>query len=318
MRGESVMKLKVPVNSYAATVKQIDAGADEIYMGLEDALFHTMSFSARAQVTYNGSRSTLTEEEFAKSVQYAHARNVAVNFTANCQHITKSPNDFYRRAFLDYVRRGIALGTDALIVADIGNLIAIRKAGIEVPVIAGSYLNCFNSEMADFLKQFGVFWICIPDHVTLDEVREIKAHTDIEVEVFIGYGCSNLGGMCRLYHNSGEKVRTGVPCRARFLLKDRDTECIMDTCPDCAVCSIPALCDARIDSLKLTGREMNFEEVVKLTKMYKDAILTCVDGREFNKKAIVSAIPWWESDMCGDTHCKRCRYEDTSLLRSYI
>ena len=290
------MKLKVPVNSYESAVKQIDAGADEIYMGLEDALFSTMSFSARAQVTSNGSRSTLTEAEFAKSVEYAHARNVAVNFTANCQHITKSPDDFYRRTFLDYVQRGIALGVDALIVADIGNLIALQKAEVKTRL----------------------FRICIPDHVTLEEIKAMKNHSDVEIEAFIGYGCSNLGGMCHLYHNSGEKVHVGVPCRARFLLEGREPECIMEVGPDCAICSIPRLCDARIDSLKLTGREMNSEEVVKLTRMYKDAILTYTEGREFNRRTIISAIPWWESDMCGDTHCKRCRYEDTSLLRSYI
>lgn len=312
------MKLKVPVNSYESAVKQIDAGADEIYMGLEDALFSTMSFSARAQITSKGSHSTLTETEFAKSVQYAHARNVVVNFTANCQHITKSPDDFYRRAFLNYVQRGIALGVDALIVADIGNLIALRKAGVETPVIAGSYLNCFNSETVDFLKQLGVFRICIPDHVTFEEIKAMKDHSDVEIEAFIGYGCSNLGGMCHLYHNSGEKVKVGVPCRARFLLEGRKPECIMDACPDCAICSIPKLCDAEIDSLKLTGREMNFEEVAKLTRMYKDAILTYTKERKFNKEKIISAISWWESDMCGDTQCKRCRYEDTSLLRSYI
>ena len=273
------MKLKVPVNSYASAVRQIDAGADEIYMGLEDTFFHTMSFSARAQITAGGRRSTLTEEEFAKSVQYAHARNVAVNFTANCQHITKSPDDFYRRAFLDYVRRGIALGADALIVGDIGNLLALRREGVEIPIIAGSYLNCFNSETADFLKQLGVFRICIPDHVTLEEIKRIKARSDVEIEVFVGYGCSNLGGMCRLYHNSGEQVRLGVPCRASFSLEGRAPECVMDVCPDCSICSIPKLCEAKIDSLKLTGREMNFEEVVKLTTMYKDAIQTCKIGR---------------------------------------
>lgn len=312
------MKLKVPVNSYRSAVEQIDAGADEIYMGLEDALFHTMSFSARAQVTSSGARSTLTETEFAKSVQYAHAKNVTVNFTANCQHVGKSPDEFYWKAFLNYVRRGIALGADALIVADIGNLAALRKAGVTTPVIAGSYLNCFNRETVDFLRQFGVFRICVPDHVTLEEIKAMKDHSDVELEVFIGYGCSNLGGMCRLYHNSGERVRVGVPCRARFRLEGREPACVMDACPDCAICSIPSLCDAGVDSLKLTGREMDFREVVKLTKMYKSAIQTYAEGREFNRKAIISAIPWWESGMCEDSQCKRCRYEDTSLLRSYI
>lgn len=312
------MKLKAPVNSYESAVAQIEAGADEIYMGIEDVFFNRMSFSARAQITSFGAHSTLTEEEFAKSAQYAHSKGVTVNFTANCQHITKSPEDFYRRAFLDYVHRGIALGADALIVADIGNLIALRKNKIATPVIAGSYLNCFNHETAEFLKQFGVFRICIPDHVTLEEIQTIKDSTDLEIEIFVGYGCANLGGMCRFYHNSGETVQLGVPCRAKFRVQGGGTEDILDTCPDCAICSIPKLCDIGIDSLKITGREMDFREVAKITRMYKDSIQMYMNTKQIDRDEIVSAVPWWKDEICGDTRCERCRYEDTSLLRSYI
>ena len=308
------MKLKVPVNSYEAAVKQIEAGADEIYMGLEDAHFNRMSYSARAQIASSGVHSNLKEDDFAKSVQYAHSKNVTVNFTANCQHITKSEDDFYRKGFIEYVRRGIALGADALIVADIGNLIALRKNGITTPIIAGSYLNCFNRETVDFLKKLDVFRICIPDQVTFNEIKSIKENTDLEIEIFVGYGCSNIAGMCKFYHNSGEKINVGVPCRAKFIRNDKVSINILDACPDCAICSIPKLYDLGIDSLKLIGREMNFEEIVKITKMYKSAIQLYVNTGEFDKKKIISSISWWESDMC----CERCKYEDTRLLRSYI
>lgn len=308
------MKLKVPVNSFESAVKQIEAGAEEIYMGLEDAHFNRMSYSARAQITGYEVHSNLKEDEFAKSVQYAHAKNVTVNFTANCQHISKSEDDFYRKGFIEYVRRGIDLGADALIVADIGNLIALRKNGINTPIIAGSYLNCFNREAVDFLRKLDVFRICIPDHVTFNEIKAIKEHTDLEIEIFIGYGCSNLSGMCKFYHNSGEKLKLGVPCRAKFRLNGKDPINILDACPDCAICSIPKLYDLGIDSLKIIGREMDFKEIVKITKMYKTAIQMYANTGRFDKKSIISAISWWESDMC----CERCKYEDTSLLRSYI
>ena len=308
------MKLKVPVNSYEATMSQIEAGADEIYMGLEDVHFNRLSYSARAQIASSGIHSNLTEDEFVKSVQYAHSKNVTVNFTANCQHITNSPNDFYRKDFLAYVERGLSLGADALIVADIGNMIALRKNGIVAPVIAGSYLNCFNRETVEFLKELGVFRICIPDQITFDEIKALKQNTDLQIEIFIGYGCSNLAGMCRFYHNSGEKIKVGVPCRANFRLENEEPANILDACPDCAVCSIPKLYDLGIDSLKVIGREMNYKEVAKVTKMYKMAIQMYADTGKFNKKEIISTIPWWEGDMC----CKRCKYEDTNLLRSYI
>lgn len=308
------MKLKVPVNSYMSAVKQIEAGADEIYMGLEDTHFNRMSYSARAQITCKGVHSNLQDEEFAKIVQYAHSKNVTVNFTANCQHVTKSKDDFYRRGFIEYVQRGIILGADAVIVADIGNLIAIRKHGIKIPLIAGCYLNCFNRETIDFLKKLDVFRICIPDQVTFDEIKSMKIHTDIEIEIFIGYGCSNLPGMCNFYHNSGEKTRLGVPCRANFRLEGHEPMNILDACPDCAICSIPKLYDLGIDSLKIIGRETNCEKVANITKMYKLAIQMYADTGSFHPKEILTAIPWWENEMCHE----RCKYEDTSLLRSYL
>lgn len=308
------MKLKVPVNSYKAAVKQIEAGADEIYMGLEDIHFNRMSYSARAQIVSSGIHSNLTEEEFAKSVQYAHSKNVTVNFTANCQHVTKSENDFYRKDFITYVRRGIDLGVDALIVSDIGNLTALRKNGIETPIIAGSYFNCFNRETVHFLEQLQVFRICIPDQVTYSEIKTIKENTDLEIEIFVGYGCSNLAGMCKFYHNSGENIPLGVPCRAKFKRNGQESISILDACPDCAVCSIPKLYDLGIDSLKLIGREMPIDEVVQTTKMYHTAIQQYADFKTFNKKEIISHISWWEDSMCRE----RCKYEDTALIRSYI
>ncbi len=308
------MKLKVPVNSYAAAVKQIEAGADEIYMGLEDAHFTRMSYSARAQIVSSGIHSNLTEDEFIKSVEYAHSKNVIVNFTANCQHVTKSENNFYRKGYIEYVRRGIALGADALIVADIGNLIALRKYGIETPVIAGSYFNCFNRETVHFLKQLHVFRVCVPDQVTYSEIKALKESTDLEIEIFVGYGCSNIAGMCKFYHNSGETIHIGVPCRAKFNRNGQESINILDACPDCAICSIPKLYDLGIDSLKLIGREMPIEEVVQVTKMYHTAIKQYITTGTLNKNEIISSISWWEDSMC----CERCKYEDTPLTRSYI
>lgn len=308
------MKIKVPVNTYESAVKQIEAGADEIYMGLEDSYFNRMSYSARAQITSHDVHSNLKEEEFGRIVEYAHSKKVAVNFTANCQHVTNSDNDFYREGFIKYVKRGIALGVDALIVADIGNLIALRKNGISTPIIAGSYLNGFNCETVDFLKKLDVFRICIPDQVTFDEVKAIKIHTDLEIEIFIGYGCSNLAGVCNFCHNNGEKIRVGVPCRANFKVKNKGITNILDACPDCAVCSIPKLYDLGIDSLKIIGRETDCREVAQITKMYKTAIQMYEKTGKFNRREIISAIPWWEDNMCFE----RCKYEDTGLLRSYL
>lgn len=308
------MRLKVPVNSYESAVKQIEAGADEIYMGLEDGHFERMSYSARAQVTARGVRANLPEEEFARTAEYAHAHHTTVNYTANCQHVSNSEGGFYRKGYLEYVRRGIELGADAVIVADIGNLIAIRKQGIQIPLIAGSYMGIFNSEAADLMRRAGVFRVCLPDQMRLDEIRMMKEKTDLEIEIFIGYGCSNLSGSCCFCHNNGEREQVGVTCRAVFQTEHYGRNCALDVCTDCAVCSIPKLYDAGIDSLKLVGRETNCVEAAEITRMYKTAIQMYAETGTLDPASVISSIPWWKGAMCPG----RCKYEQTDLLCSYI
>lgn len=308
------MRLKVPVNSYESAVRQINAGADEIYLGLEDGHFNRMSYSARAQVTAQGIRANLTEEEFSRTVRYAHAHHVAVNYTANCQHVSNSKDDFYRKGYLEYVQRGVDLGADAVIVADIGNLLALKKQGIQIPLIAGSYIGVFNSETAELMKHLGVFRICLPDQILLSEIRTIKEKTDIEIEIFIGYGCSNLSGSCCFCHNNGERKQVGVTCRAAFQTEHYGINSSLDVCTDCAVCSIPKLYDLGIDSLKLVGRETDCIEAAEITRMYKAAIRMYAETGALNPASIISSIPWWKEAMCPG----RCKYEQTDLLRSYL
>lgn len=309
------MKLKVPVNSYESAVMQIEAGANEIYLGLEEPSLKRMSFSARAQITSKGIRSNLSLEEFEKITAYAHANNVNVDFTVNCQHVCNSKDDFYRKNYLEYVKRGADFGVDALIVADIGNLIAIRQAGIDTPIIAGSYFSIFNSETVKLLRDFGVFRVVLPDHVLLEEIKSIKENTDLEVEVFIGYGCANLCGSCNFCHNNGEEYDLGVPCRGIYKRNDGEVGNFIDSCQDCAICSIGDLKDIKVDSLKLIGRETDCTTAATTTKMYRNAIDMYEKTGKMDRNEIISMIPWWSEVMCPNN---RCRYKENKVVISYV
>ena len=308
------VKLKAPANSYESAVKQIEAGADEIYMGLDDPHLRRMSYSARAQRSSYEMRSTMDAGEFEKVVRYAHARGVSVDFAANCTHVSNSASDFHRKAYMNYVMRGIELGCDAIIVADIGNIRVLKKQGVKLPIIAGSYLSVFNRESVKFFQELGASKICLPDQVTMDEIKSIKESTNLGIEVFIGYGCSNIAGSCNFCHNSGEKIKVGVPCRAGFQNTENQIVCALDACTDCAICSIPELCDAGVDSLKLTGRESDCVEAAQITKMYRNAVQMYLSTGQVRKKEIVPLVSWWEETMCA----KRCKYETSRLLRAYI
>lgn len=310
------MKLKVPVNSFESAVRQIQAGADEIYMGMDDSVFTNMSFSARAQITSHGVHSTLSPSEFQKTVDYAHSKNVSVNFTVNCQYMSNSPHNYLRQKYLEHVVCGIDMGSDALIVSDIGNILFLRTQGVTAPVIAGSYFNAFNSETLHILEELGVIRVCLPDQMKLSEIKEMKAATNLEIEIFIGYGCSNLSGSCNFCHNNGEQIHVGVTCRNSYDV-DGFGECsILDACCNCAVCAIPSLIDIGVDSVKLIGRETVDDDLFHITRMYKFAIDSCQATGYLDKTAIISQIPWWEKVMC----FKRCKYSPCSgnIFQSYI
>ena len=310
------MKIKVPVNSFDSAVRQIDAGADEIYMGMNDELFSAMSFSARAQLTSRGIHSTLPLLEFNRTLEYAHSKNISVNYTVNCQYMSDSHDDFLRKRYLEHVLIGVEMGVDALIVSDIGNIIYLRQKGITIPIIVGSYLSAFNTETLCFLSELGVVRVCLPDQMKLEEIKELKANTKLEIEVFIGYGCSNISGSCNFCHNNGEQLNVGVACRNSYYTND-GYEChILDACCNCAICGIPSLIDAGIDSVKLVGRETDNEDLFDITKMYRSAIDSYLSTGLFDKESIIAQIPWWETVMCY-TRCKYNSY-DNNIYRSYI
>ena len=310
------MKMKVPVNSFDSAVRQIESGADEIYMRMTDEIFSTMSFSARAQITSHGIHSTLSPLEFQRTLNYAHSKNVSVNYTVNCQYMSNSHNSFFRKRYLEHVLNGVKMGVDALIVSDIGNILYLKENGITTPIIAGSYLSAFNTDTLCLLSELGVVRVCLPDQMKLDEIKELIDSTGLEIEVFIGYGCSNISSLCNFCHNSGEQLNVGVTCRDSYYVK-HECECnILDACCNCAICAIPALIDMGVDSVKLVGRESNNEDLFCITKMYRSAIDSYLSTGLLNKELIISQIPWWKNVMCS----MRCKYNchTNNIYQSYL
>lgn len=310
------VKIKAPVNSLESAVKQIQAGADEIYMGMDDSLFSKMSFSARAQVTSHGVHSTLPPREFKEIVDYAHSMNVLVDFTVNCQFVSNSHQGFLRKHYLEHVIAGIDMGVDALIVSDIGNIIFLRENGITTPIIAGSYFNAFNVETINLLANLGVVRVCLPDQMKLCEIKEIIDKTNLEMEVFIGYGCANLSGSCNFCHNNGEQIHVGVTCRNEYDIEGCNKCNILDACCDCAICSIPFLIDIGVQSAKLVGRESSGEDFYQITRMYRNAIDSYKATGHFDKDKIMMQVPWWKNAMCS----MRCKYSSNykNIYQTYI
>ena len=65
------MKVMAPVSSYQTCVQQIKAGANEIYVGMEDDTFNKISFSGRGKHNNQGRKINPSYEELCNIVKYA-------------------------------------------------------------------------------------------------------------------------------------------------------------------------------------------------------------------------------------------------------
>jgi len=308
-------RIKAPVNSYESCKLQIKAGAGEIYVGYLSDRIKKLSFSGRGKESYNKTKTHVNYDEFKKIVKLAHEHGVIVEFAANMPMIGDDPDGGtkFQEYFLEYIQGAILAGVDRLIVGDLGNIIYLRKKGIKLPITASVFLATINSEQGLLLKDLGVDKLCLPHHLTFDEIKSIKEVTGLDVEIFAHFGCSFIESTCSLYHHANEEINFGLPCRGIYYLdKTDESTTILDTGEDCALCALPEIIDAGVTSIKIVGREMDYKLTSTITFIYNYALSSLERGEKMDN--IMSHIKerfdfdFWEKGFC-DT--ERCKYINT-------
>ena len=293
------MKLLSPVHSYKSAELQINNGADEIYLGLDSPLTVNISFSGRGRVRFDGWKIQAEPDEYEKIVNLAKKANVAVCFAGNLQFLTQDLEQLY----IKYIKSAYEIGFDKLIVGDISTALIAKEILPNVPLIASSYYTVTNKGAVKFFKNLGFSRVILSEHLTINEIETIvTSDSDIEYEVFAGFGCANYNGLCYFAHNAGEREKIERLCGQCFISEDhKQTAFLMNNATDCAVCAIPKLKEIGVHSLKIVGREMNAETIAGITFMYSCAI----KSNKFNVKEIVS--PGWDENIC---KYKLCKYID--------
>lgn len=312
------MKVMSPVSSLSTCKFQIQGGADEIYVGLDDDTFHNIGFSGRGRYDFQGNKISPTFEQLKEIVEFSHKNNVIVNYAANTVYSSNSAENVYQKAYLEYIDKGVQAGVDQIIVGDLGNLMLLNENKIKIPLVASVFFASFNIETINFLKQYGVFRVVLPHHLRIEEIKEIKEKTDVEIELFAGVGCSNIDGRCGFLHNTGENIELGIPCKAKYTMKNGREASILDSTLDCMLCSMAELCHMGIDVVKIIGRDQNIAFTAAMTKVHKDLIMRIEQGEKLTKADIDSyleQIPWWKNEFCKKSKCK---YKEVPTVKSFI
>lgn len=235
------MELLCPAGSLPALKTAVDNGADAVYIGFKD------DTNARhfAGLNFNDSK-------LEKAVDYVHQHgrklHIAINTFAH-----PGADARWKQA----VDRGVALGADALIIADLAVLEYASSHYPEMELHVSVQASATNAAAIRFYQQqFNVKRVVLPRVLSMHQVKQLARETDVGLEVFaFGSLCIMAEGRCYLSsYMTGESPNTVGACSpAKFVrweetpsgLESRLNEVLIDRYGPGENAGYPTLCKGR-------------------------------------------------------------------------
>jgi putative protease len=243
----------------------IEAGADAIYFGLRQ-------FTARAKVGF-------TLDELPEAVKLMHGRGVRGYLTFNTLVFDNELRDAVRA--LEKIAES---GVDAVIVQDVGIARLVNQIAPDLEVHGSTQMSITSAEGVEYARRFGVSRVVLARELSLAEIAQIRAQTDLELEMFVhGALCVSYSGQCFSSEawggRSANRGQCAQACRlpydmivdgvhrplddARYLLSPGDLS---------ALDEIPRIVALGISSLKIEGRYKDSDYVALTTAAYRKAV----------------------------------------------
>ena len=234
----------------------IDCGADAVYIG-------PPAFGARASAGNS-------IDDIASLATYAHRFGARVYATMNTI-VLDNELEKARLMALELCDAGI----DALIVQDMAYL----DMNLPVALHASTQCDIRTPETARFLQDLGFSQLVLPRELTLDEIRAMKAATNVPLEAFVhGALCVSYSGDCRAsFMTGGRSANRGECaqlCRLPYDLTDADSR-ILSTGKHLLslrdlnrLNDLSTMIEAGISSFKIEGRLKEMPYVKNVVTAY--------------------------------------------------
>lgn len=257
------IEILAPAGSLEAMEAAMEAGCDAVYIG-------GTSFGARAFAD------NLSEEMLLSAIDYAHLRGKHLYLTVN----TLLKERELEQRLYRYMEKYYQQGLDAAIVQDVGVLRFLHNHFPELPLHISTQMTLTAAPALEQLKDMGVTRIVTSRELSLEEVRQIRSQTDLEIESFVhGALCYSYSGQCLFSsmcgNRSGNRGRCTQPCRMEYQVTDRtgaktpSAPYVLSPKDICTVRQIPDLIDAGIDSFKIEGRMKRPEYAALTARVYR-------------------------------------------------
>ena len=244
-------ELLAPAGSMEALDAALKAGADAVYIG-------GTQLNARMNAK-NFDRPGLIE-----AVKKCHARGVKLYVTLNTLVLDREMNEA-----LSYAAFLYEAGVDALITADLGLSLEIRKRMPDFPLHASTQMSGHNAEAAKFLASLGFERMVCARELSRGNLKELIKNSPIEIEAFVhGALCVCHSGQCLFSSivggRSGNRGLCAQPCRlpynGKYPLSLKD---------NCLAGHLSELISMGVSSLKIEGRMKSPDYVYAVVSVYR-------------------------------------------------
>ncbi|MFD1848730.1 peptidase U32 family protein [Oceanobacillus bengalensis] len=271
----------------------ITYGADAVYIGGN-------AYGLRSRA------GNFTYDEMREGVAFANEHGAKVYVAANMvthEGDAEGAGDFFRTL------RDI--GIHAVIVSDPALIEICATDAPGLPIHLSTQASATNYETLNFWKEEGLERVVLAREVSMDEIKEMRRNTDVEIEAFIhGAMCISYSGRCvlsnHMSHRDANRGGCSQSCRWKYDLFEMDTtdekhsllggepeEAFSMSAVDMAMIRhIPDLVENGIDSLKIEGRMKSIHYVSTVSNVYRkaiDAYCANPDNYEFQQE--------WEDEL---------------------
>ena len=279
------MKKRPELLAPAGTMEKLQMalayGADAAYLG-------GVQFGLRA---FGGN---FANEEIRAAVQLAHGAGKKVYVTVNV-----FPHNDDLVSLPDYLQFLAEVGADAVLVADLGVFMLVREAAPTLPVHISTQANNVNWRTVRAWQELGAARVVLARELSREEIREIRRHTSVELELFVhGAMCISYSGRCLLSsYFTGRDANRGAcaqSCRWKYALvemsrpgeyypiaEDERGTYIMNSKDLCLLPHLDEVVRCGIDSLKIEGRMKSVHYVASVVKAYRMALDACLSGNPY-------------------------------------
>ena len=262
------IELLAPAGSPEALDAAVGEGADAVYLGLKD-------FNARLR------SANFTYAQFESAMRSLRRMGKKVYVTVNTVFEQREADRMYQ--FLKYLADQ---GPDALIVQDFGVVAMIRSEFPSLRIHASTQMNIASARGANALSRYGVSRVVLSRELSGEELRGIRAETNMELEVSVhGALCISVSGLC-LFSSflGGKSANRGMctqACRRLYRRLESGESGYYFSPSDLQLLErVPDLAAAGINALKIEGRMKSASYVGAVVSAYRLVVDAVAQGDE--------------------------------------